>query len=748
MADHDREEQQSQGKGTEGAAPEAGAAPGRGPLAGPTPQDEPPDHVDKALALLGAGGISHPSGATLHTDATAAAAAQQLGAQAFTAGQDVFFGAGAYNPNSEEGKALLAHELAHVSQARGVAAPRPGAYSVSDSHDSEEVAARSAAAGAPAGAEMQAGSAAPATIFRAQIGERVAATEMKGGATPEAAANTGANDGLQYNILEAKAGGAGSKDPLQVFRQALASNSSSKAIAAWAKVPAGDKGKLKTETDTLLKMLQVIGPKSVTILGEIGSKPSDDKRFGQEILWHGSSADWLKALDKGGVLGDFLKAAPRRTDLDKKSLQHLAEYTKKDDPTAKDAFEKAYGDLKTGNYVGGGWTAHGLAWDQDHIRRLYLALQSPGMIPPSHLRGLNGIYIAAQYTHPVSGVATKSNLGFGYFVNNTIVMPLYAGDGSKGHGMVGGSSGKGPGMKHFQSTMLHEVGHLVGDQTAQHDWGTTAGSPLQMAASTAAEFQTELWDAAKTVKLTAKGSDPVSDADGKLYLEAEARGQQATTYPNTAWAKAGKLKATFDTNLSKQFANQPLYKVAKAVAGNVGNAYYEAKPGTVTGTKMFAYLSRFNSAAPWAKYEKAAFDKKVSWYSMSSAREWFAEQYSYYMATSGKATIPAVQTQFKAIMKTLDTAGGGNPAMKSPGANPGAGAESGESSAAEAPGGAAAGAGGGGAAAESGAAGAGGDAGAGAAGTGSVGGAAAAANAGAGAQSADESQIHRFEVHW
>src|SRR5690606_8132469 len=133
----------------------------------------------------------------------------------------------------------------------------------------------------------------------------------------------------------------------------------------------------------ILRLLQVVGPKSLPILGEIGAKPSADKRFSQEILWHGSSAAWLQSLDKQKMLKDFLGASPRRTELDKKSLKHLADYTKKDDATAKAAFEKAYGPLKTGDYAGGGWTAHGQAWDQDHIRRLYLALQKPGMIPPS-----------------------------------------------------------------------------------------------------------------------------------------------------------------------------------------------------------------------------------------------------------------------------------------------------------------------------------------------------------------------------
>lgn len=41
---------------------------------------------------------------------------QNIGAKAFTQGQDIHFAPGQYNPNSKEGINLLAHELAHVVQ--------------------------------------------------------------------------------------------------------------------------------------------------------------------------------------------------------------------------------------------------------------------------------------------------------------------------------------------------------------------------------------------------------------------------------------------------------------------------------------------------------------------------------------------------------------------------------------------------------------------------------------------------------
>ncbi len=52
----------------------------------------------------------------LHTDDRAAAAAAKLSARAFTIGDDIYFAAGAYDPHSEAGLELIAHEVAHVAQ--------------------------------------------------------------------------------------------------------------------------------------------------------------------------------------------------------------------------------------------------------------------------------------------------------------------------------------------------------------------------------------------------------------------------------------------------------------------------------------------------------------------------------------------------------------------------------------------------------------------------------------------------------
>ena len=56
------------------------------------------------------------SNVRIHHDMAAVKLCQELHAMAFTHGQDIFFNEGKYNPESAEGKMLLAHELTHVVQ--------------------------------------------------------------------------------------------------------------------------------------------------------------------------------------------------------------------------------------------------------------------------------------------------------------------------------------------------------------------------------------------------------------------------------------------------------------------------------------------------------------------------------------------------------------------------------------------------------------------------------------------------------
>ena len=60
------------------------------------------------------------SNVRVHTGSNAVQMSQDLNAQAFTHGSDVYFNAGKYNPSGTEGGRLLAHELVHTVQQRNL----------------------------------------------------------------------------------------------------------------------------------------------------------------------------------------------------------------------------------------------------------------------------------------------------------------------------------------------------------------------------------------------------------------------------------------------------------------------------------------------------------------------------------------------------------------------------------------------------------------------------------------------------
>ncbi len=66
------------------------------------------------------------SAVRVHTDSSSVQMNQELGAQAFTHGHDVYFGGGKYNPGADDGKRLLAHELTHVVQQTGAVPSKSG----------------------------------------------------------------------------------------------------------------------------------------------------------------------------------------------------------------------------------------------------------------------------------------------------------------------------------------------------------------------------------------------------------------------------------------------------------------------------------------------------------------------------------------------------------------------------------------------------------------------------------------------
>lgn len=123
------------------------------------------------------------SAVRVHSDGAAGDAAKDVNAHAFASGSDIFFDHGKYQPGSEGGDKLIAHELAHVVQTGGRAAgaatkTAPGAVSVSSASDAAEQAADRAAEAVSRGERVgDVGTAAAGTVHRDAIGDLKSAAD-------------------------------------------------------------------------------------------------------------------------------------------------------------------------------------------------------------------------------------------------------------------------------------------------------------------------------------------------------------------------------------------------------------------------------------------------------------------------------------------------------------------------------------------------------------------------------------------
>ncbi len=82
------------------------------------------------------------SNVNIHADSNAVQMNQQLGAKAFTHGSDIYFNKVEYNPGSNNGKKLLAHELTHVVQQNSQISKSPKIqcdFAVAPTHPDTEV---------------------------------------------------------------------------------------------------------------------------------------------------------------------------------------------------------------------------------------------------------------------------------------------------------------------------------------------------------------------------------------------------------------------------------------------------------------------------------------------------------------------------------------------------------------------------------------------------------------------------------
>ncbi|MFL6332160.1 MAG: DUF4157 domain-containing protein [Pyrinomonadaceae bacterium] len=180
-----RQEAQGASDGHETATPQFGQSAGR-------PLDS--DARDQMGSRFG----QDFGGVRVHDDGEAHRAARSLNAEAFTTGRDIYFSQGAYNPSSQTGQRLLAHELAHVAQQnQGTAGAGPQGFSVSHPSDPLERQADAASEAVMRGEMFPALTSSAGHVYQRQAagGAAPAATPAPGGAPGAAGADSAAAAG-------------------------------------------------------------------------------------------------------------------------------------------------------------------------------------------------------------------------------------------------------------------------------------------------------------------------------------------------------------------------------------------------------------------------------------------------------------------------------------------------------------------------------------------------------------------------
>ena len=114
----------------------------------------------------------------VHDGGAAAESAEAVQAKAYTVGNDVVFGSGAYQPDTDEGRHTLAHELTHVVQQRsGPVDGTPTGGGIAVSHPDDRFEHEAEASAAALGNRAEAAPAGPTTAAPVQRQEEEEAVQ-------------------------------------------------------------------------------------------------------------------------------------------------------------------------------------------------------------------------------------------------------------------------------------------------------------------------------------------------------------------------------------------------------------------------------------------------------------------------------------------------------------------------------------------------------------------------------------------
>jgi hypothetical protein len=423
----------------------------------------------------------------------------------------------------------------------------------------------------------------------------------------------------------------------------------------------GDSGVM---SDDLLTIVRVIGGSTVAIMADGGIDFTNRHHVIEEMLALGTP-NWFDALElHPALLPSFIADLPARDKLDAaaiKKLQRLIRFTTSL-AVARPVFERLYAPLDDTTYDATSLRTR--AWNAHDVHHLYETIDAN--LPLAHVRGITAFHIGTQEMK--KGVWKDLNYGW-WTGSGRVVLPSFAvarktaeerretpskkdDKGHVDHDMTGGSQAQDPKAKkgtgvadYFDITILHEVGHDVGGKLGGHAWAEKLPYVDWKTSMTTDAWSKGLWG--NDAQLTARATQRAG-AGGRVVPADQARHYLANNLTGAALLPAGWDIDKYEAAILAQYGDQKLtqYYVKWHADSEKDDSYtFAGTDNYGSDDRVYVYLSR--GGAQLASYKQKAHQEKVSWYSLASPHEWFAEQYAHYYRTgkAGTGLDPVVKTK-------------------------------------------------------------------------------------------------------
>ena len=542
----------------------------------------------------------------IHSDASANASAERLGARAYTCGERIVFGAGQFAPTRESGRHLLAHELSHVVQQRHGGQPVIQRDVIDDVRDKLSYGLIDWAI---TDAEANDSLALLATIPEANLPAELTRLGTKYVSRLLDNLPDAAKSGEAYQRVIAALGSSGTMDFVDeqlsygVFDWAVTSDEVARVFNVFTNLPAGQREPF------------LVGLEKAGKLGRLLRNAS----YGQITMHLGP---WLGGLTAGRLTAD-----------QRKVMKALVKHGPKDPIDLLVQATRLRYDVAVGPTTIPGRTP--VPWNARMLRQTYLALDD---LPDAHVARNAMLQRFGQFEKPSTTLANGDTaITAGTYSQARTELAVNV----KKEGDIAG-------------TLIHETGHAV---DAQMGW-STGPEPARPQRGGWREY----------VGHAACAHDMVDDANAGIRTRLSAA-QRGDVESDMVAAMGNRSAATLRSDIRGHawYAGLPAADkgevmddpVLEALPIGLQKPWFTADGG---GKHLGDHIYQESYQPTWVRYRHEARNRLVAKYQFRDAGEWFAECYEAYYDPANKQkgdrlnkVDPDTKTYFDNNVDTLAT---------------------------------------------------------------------------------------------